>query len=71
MIQSGEYQRVGGHETLRSNCRVVAASNQDLQQMVKDGRFREDLYYRLNVIPIELPPLRDRPDDIPLLVTTF
>ena len=60
VIQSGEYQRVGGSETLQSNCRIVAASNKSLEEQVQTGQFREDLFYRLNVIPIQLPALRDR-----------
>ncbi len=70
-LQSGEYERVGGHQTLYSDCRVIAATNLDLAQAVRDGAFREDLYYRLNVIPITLPPLRARPDDVPLLADHF
>ncbi|MGB0647625.1 MAG: sigma-54-dependent transcriptional regulator [Bradymonadia bacterium] len=71
VIQSGEYNRVGGQETLQSNCRIVAASNKNLEQMVEQKLFREDLYYRLNVIPITLPPLRERAEDIPLLADHF
>jgi two-component system response regulator PilR (NtrC family) len=67
VIESGEYLPVGGRETRTCNVRVVAATNRDLKAMVKDGGFREDLYYRLAVIPLHLPPLRDRPEDIPLL----
>ncbi len=70
-LQSGEYERVGGHETLYSDCRLIAATNLDLAQTVRNGDFREDLYYRLNVIPITLPPLRARPDDVPLLADHF
>jgi DNA-binding NtrC family response regulator len=62
---------VGGHEDRKVNVRVLAATSRDLRKMVHDGTFREDLYYRLNVIPINLPPLRERPDDVPILVEHF
>ena len=62
---------VGGHEDRKVNVRVVAATSREIRKMVQEGTFREDLYYRLNVIPINLPPLRDRPDDIPMLVEHF
>src|SRR5215218_2035464 len=62
---------VGGHEDLKVNCRVVAATSRDIPKMVREGTFREDLYYRLNVITILLPPMRQRPDDIPILVEHF
>jgi transcriptional regulator with PAS, ATPase and Fis domain len=62
---------VGGHEDRKVNVRVLAATSRDIRKMVGEGTFREDLYYRLNVIPITLPPLRDRPDDIPILVEHF
>jgi DNA-binding NtrC family response regulator len=62
---------VGGHEDRKVNVRVVAATSRELRKMVQEGMFREDLYYRLNVIPINLPPLRDRPDDLPILVEHF
>jgi transcriptional regulator with PAS, ATPase and Fis domain len=71
VLQEKEVRRVGENTPLYVNVRVVAASNEPLEQRVKDGKFREDLYYRLNVIPIPLPPLRDRRDDIPLLVAHF
>jgi two-component system, NtrC family, response regulator AtoC len=71
VLEQREYRRVGGEELLRSDVRVVAASNKDIKQLVDDDRFREDLFYRLNVIPIIVPPLRDRSDDIPLLVEHF
>ncbi len=71
VLQTGEFSRVGGEKTLRTDCRVVAATNRDLEQMVKDGQFREDLYFRLNVVPIHSPDLKDRPTDIPLLVESF
>ncbi|MBM2841715.1 MAG: Sigma-54-dependent Fis family transcriptional regulator [Bacteroidetes bacterium] len=70
-IQSGEFRRVGGNTELNANCRILSATNKNLKDEVKAGRFREDLLYRLNVITIELPPLRQRKEDIPLLVTTF
>ncbi len=70
-LQSGELERVGGTHTVRVDCRVIAATNQDLKQMVRDGDFREDLFYRLNVIPITLPPLRARREDVPLLADHF
>jgi NtrC-family two-component system response regulator AlgB len=70
-IQDREYERVGDQRTRKADVRILAATNADLEQAVKDGRFREDLYYRLNVIQIEIPPLRDRPDDTELLATTM
>jgi DNA-binding NtrC family response regulator len=71
VLQERSFERVGGSEPISVDVRVVAATNRPLQKMVKDGKFREDLYYRLNVVRIELPPLRDRPEDIPLLATHF
>ncbi|MBW2409220.1 MAG: sigma 54-interacting transcriptional regulator, partial [Deltaproteobacteria bacterium] len=71
ILQSQKFERVGGEKTLRADVRVLAATNKDLLQEVKTGQFREDLFYRLNVIPIQLPPLRDRRNDIPLLARHF
>jgi transcriptional regulator with GAF, ATPase, and Fis domain len=71
ILQSQKFERVGGENTLTVNTRILAATNKDLQQAVKSGTFREDLFYRLNVIPIQLSPLRDRQNDIPLLARHF
>ena len=71
VLQTQKFERIGGEQTLSVDVRVIAASNKNLLQEVKDGNFREDLYYRLNVIPINLPPLRKRPNDIPLLARHF
>ena len=70
-LQEREFERVGDNQTIKVDVRVIAATNSELARMVAEGNFREDLYYRLNVIPIELPPLRDRRDDIPLLAKHF
>ncbi|MEM7039061.1 MAG: sigma 54-interacting transcriptional regulator [Bacteroidota bacterium] len=71
VLQEGEYERLGGTETLKVDARIVAATNRNLEKEVQEGNFREDLFYRLNVFPIHCPPLRDRKEDIPLLVNHF
>ena len=71
VLQEGEYERLGGHETLKVDVRIIAATNRNLQEQVSLGKFREDLFYRLNVFPIYCIPLRQRKDDIPLLVNHF
>ena len=71
VIQDGEFERLGSSHTLKVDARMIAATNRNLEEEVKKGRFREDLWYRLNIFPITLPPLRDRKDDIPLLVDYY
>jgi phosphotransferase system HPr (HPr) family protein len=71
VLQKKEFERVGGESTIKVNVRIIAATNQDLEKMLLEGAFREDLYYRLNVIPLLLPPLRERKEDIPILVEHF
>lgn len=70
-LQSGEISRVGGKDLVKLDVRIVTATNKDFLQLIEEGKFREDLYYRINVVPVELPPLRERVDDIPALLTHF
>jgi len=71
VIQDGEFERLGGSQTIKVDVRIIAATNRNLEEEVRKGRFREDLWYRLNVFPITMPPLRDRLEDIPLLVDYY
>ncbi len=71
VLEEGTFERLGSSKSLHVNVRIIAATNRDIQQEMKDGKFRKDLFYRLNVFPIVIPPLRERPEDIPLLVRTF
>jgi transcriptional regulator with GAF, ATPase, and Fis domain len=71
VLQEREFERIGGNRTIQVDVRVIAATNRDLQKAIADGAFRSDLFYRLNVIPIEIPPLRERKEDIPTLVEYF
>ena len=71
VLQEKEFERVGGTQTLKADVRIIAATNRDLEQLIQDGRFREDLYYRLNVFPIHIPPLRERRSDLLLLADHF
>jgi DNA-binding NtrC family response regulator len=71
VLQEYEFERVGGEITLKSDVRIIAASNKDLQKLISEGKFREDLYYRLAVIPVSLPALRERKEDVPILVNHF
>ena len=71
VLQEGEFTTVGGRTPIRADVRIVAATHRDLRQLIRQGLFREDLFYRLNVVPIRLPPLRERTEDIPALVAAF
>src|SRR5918994_6309100 len=71
ILQEKEIRRVGGKSPLKVNVRIIAATNRNLEELVAEGRFRLDLYYRLNVFPIQLPPLKERKEDIPLLALHF
>ncbi len=71
VLQEGEFERVGGEETIKSDVRIISSTNKNLQKLISEGKFREDLFYRLSVIPINLPPLRERKEDIPALVNHF
>jgi two-component system response regulator PilR (NtrC family) len=71
VVQEKTFRRIGGAEDIKVDVRIISATHQDLKEKVKKGEFREDLYYRLNVIPIFLPPLRERKEDIPLLINNF
>ena len=67
VLESGEIERVGGAETLKVDVRIISATNQNLEEKIKKGEFRQDLFHRINVFPITIPPLRDRKEDIPTL----
>lgn len=70
-MQNRTIERVGGNKEIKVNVRIIAATNRDIEKMVAAGEFRSDLYYRLNVIPLKIPPLRERQEDIPILVDFF
>jgi len=71
VLQEGEFTSVGGRQPIKANVRIIAATHRDLRTSIRQGVFREDLFYRLNVVPIRLPPLRERVEDIPLLARHF
>jgi two-component system, NtrC family, nitrogen regulation response regulator GlnG len=71
VLQEGEFTTVGGRQPIKADVRIVAATHRDLRQLIRQGLFREDLFYRLNVVPIRLPPLRERAEDIPELARHF
>ena len=71
VLQEHQFERVGGTESIEVDVRIISATNQDLEKKIKEGTFREDLYYRLNVVTIKIPPLRERKDDIPPLIEFF
>lgn len=71
VIEEGEFERVGGTQTISVNVRIIAATHRDLRELTEEGKFREDLYYRLNVVPLHIPPLRERKEDIPVLANYF
>jgi len=71
VLQDGEFERVGGEVTIKTDVRIISATNKDLQKLILGGKFREDLFYRLSVIPVNLPSLRERKDDIPVLINHF
>jgi transcriptional regulator with GAF, ATPase, and Fis domain len=71
VVQEGEFERLGGSKTIKVNVRIIASTNRDLEEAIRNNTFREDLFYRLNVFPITIPPLRQRKEDIPLLVDYF
>jgi transcriptional regulator with PAS, ATPase and Fis domain len=71
VLETKEFRRLGGTKVIKVDARIIAATNRNLEEAVKQGIFREDLYYRLNIIPLRVPPLRDRPEDIPLMVQSF